>query len=289
MLKNAPHKNVQISNVRKNNIIILSILFVFICAVFLFVIYNPLLAQRSQSSNHAGEQRNAEKGLRDNRYFIYYLNTTVSNYGNSEQQNAFRQIIQRDIMSQFLYMKFMFYESFSTIRREQKDLIELYRIFLDQDISSTKKMLDSFAAIVITSKDPLARHYIMLGYREMTSTKTEMIMADNYRLSLYSMRLYKYVKAMKRIKEAKKYGFFAVIRANQSIEDKAARKPFTREFVLDKINSGGIGNDVINYRLAALDAYYMVDKPPSFFDMVWDNPEVEKLEEYNSLINDRNQ
>ncbi|MGL4369937.1 MAG: hypothetical protein ACRCUT_09750, partial [Spirochaetota bacterium] len=139
-------------------------------AVFSFL-PQDLGAQKLKSSSKAGEQRKAEKGLRDNRYFIYFLNTTVTNYGTAAQKTAFREIVQRDIMSQFLYLKFYFYESFSEIRKTQRRLIDLYRELLNSDIDMTKAQLDRFAPAVISSDDPLAREYIRLGYRETVNTR----------------------------------------------------------------------------------------------------------------------
>ncbi len=239
-----------------------------------------LNAQRVKSSNKAGEQRKAEKGLKDNRYFIYFLNTTVTNYGNDGQKKIFREVIQRDIFSQFLYMKYQFYESFREIRKCQKSLIDLYKEFLSQDIVMTRKELDSFAARVVSSKDPLARHYLQLGYRETVNTSVEMGMADNYRETLYSMRLYKYVKAIKRVKEAKKYAFFAYLRATQTEEEKQSRKVPTFDETVKKLESVLDKSESEKITLMFYDAYYKSPTRKSFYDSVWENPELETLDEF---------
>ncbi|MBN1531973.1 MAG: hypothetical protein JXA20_04865, partial [Spirochaetes bacterium] len=55
-----------------------------------------LHAQRTRSSLSAGEQRNAEKGLRDNRYFFFFINSSVTNHGTDEEKRIFTEAIRRD-------------------------------------------------------------------------------------------------------------------------------------------------------------------------------------------------
>jgi hypothetical protein len=242
-----------------------------------------LVAQRSQSSTHAGEQRKAEKGLHDNRYFIYFINSTITNYGTDIQKNQFKEIIQRDIMSQFFYMKFLFFDSYSQIRKSQKKLIDLYREILASEIITSKQQLDRFAPEVVSSKDFLAKHYLYLGYRETTSTKVEMTMADNYRDTLYSMRLYRYVKAIKRVKEAKKYSLFAVIRLHQTPEDKMKQKPITYDEIEKKLPAIIPKEEYENFKKQNADSYYKtVDI--SLYDSVWKKPELDTVEEFSKLL-----
>jgi hypothetical protein len=245
----------------------------------------PVLAQRSQSSTHSGEQRKAEKGLHDNRYFIYFLNSTVSNYGTDEQKKKFREIIQRDIMSQFLYMKFMFYDSFVQIRKAQSQLISLYKELLKADVEQTKMQLDMFAPTVVNSKDALARHYIQLGYRETVNTRIEMGMADHYRDTLYSMRLYKYVQAIKRIKEAKKYGFFAAIRAHQTQTEKIKQNPITFEDIDKNLSTLVDRIEIEKFKIMNIDSFYRFKDSKSLYDSVWENPSLETSEELRTYLN----
>ena len=241
-------------------------------------------AQWEKSSNKAGEQRKAEKGLKDNRYFIFFLNTTITNYGSDDQKAVFRDVVQRDIMSQFFYLKFMFYESYVEIRKSQKKLIDLYRDLLRYDIDMTKSLLDSFAPAVISSDDPLAREYIRLGYRETVNTKVEMVMADNYRPTLYSMRLYKYVKAIKRIKEAKKYAFYSVIRAKMTPAEKRKIQTITLADIDARIGGIAPKEEVDRFKLQCVDAFYRTKASKSYFDQLWENPELETLPDYQKYM-----
>ena len=260
-----------------------------LCAFAVFVFMpEESGAQRVKSSNKAGEQRKAEKGLRDNRYFIYFINSSVTNYGTDDQKKVFREIIQRDLMSQILYLKFMFYESFVEIRKSQRKLIDIYREILRSDIDMSKKMLDAFAPAVISSEDPLAREYLRLGYRETINTSIEMGMGDNYRPTLYSMRLYKYVKAVKRIKEAKKYGFYALIRARMTKEEKAKFKTITYDDIDARLGDIVPKEEIDRFKLMNCDAFYKVQEKATFFDTIWQNPELDTLPDFRKYMNSDN-
>ena len=181
-------------------------------ALLLLVLFFPpgvMRGQRTKSSQSAGEQRSAEKGLKDNRYFFYFINSTITNLGTEDEKKIFREAIRRDMIAQLLYMKFMFHDSFVEIRKSQKLLIDLYRIILDKDLKMTKAMLNEFAPSAVRSKDHRARHYLWLGYRDVTDAAIDMGMADNYRESLFSMRLLKYVRAIKKAKHGKRYAFLS--------------------------------------------------------------------------------
>ena len=255
-----------------------------ICVFTLLFTADDACAQWETSSNKAGEQRKAEKGLHDNRYFIFFLNTSITNYGTDAQRAVFKDVVQRDIMSQFFYLKFMFYDSYVEIRRSQKKLIELYREFLRGDIDMTKSLLDTFAPVVVASEDPLAREYLRLGYRETVNTNVEMGMADNYRPTLYSMRLYKYVKAIKRIKEAKKYAFYSIIRAKMTPEEKRKNQTITFEAINARIGTFAPKEELERFKLQSIDAFYRTGAPKSYFDQLWENPDLDSFPDFQKYM-----
>ncbi|HEY1407240.1 MAG TPA: hypothetical protein VF857_11570 [Spirochaetota bacterium] len=148
----------------------------------------------------------------------------------------------------------------------------------------TKRELDSFAPKVINSKDSLARLYLRLGYRETVNTSVEMNMADHYRETLYSMRLYKYVKAIKRIKEAKKYAFLAYIRASQTNEERQSRAIMSFDEANKKLNQILPKEDADLLTTMNYDAYYKSKNDKSFFDTVWENPDLESLEDFKLYL-----
>ena len=127
--------------------------------------------QRTRSSLSAGEQRYAEKGLKDNRYFFYFINSSISNFGTEEEKTLYTEAIRRDLIAQILYLKFCFHESFVEIKRSQKILIEVYRKVLKRDLDMTSGLLDDFARASIKSDKYRSKHYLKLGYRDVTEAR----------------------------------------------------------------------------------------------------------------------
>jgi hypothetical protein len=299
---------------RQKNIISLILL--------LSIMASPLtgVAQRTKSSNKSGEQRNSEKGLNDNRYFFYFINSSVSNFGSDEQKKLYREAIQRDMIAQILYMKFTFHESFIEIRRSQKLMIDLYRTVLDQDIGGSQKLLNGFAPDIASRKDATSRHYLYMGYRDLALSKQYFLMADNYQEALYSMRLYKYVHAIKLAKHARRYALLAALESKKLREDYRAvekeirliyagmhetndekkveenrvkLKAAKQRLKLAKAELGYLSFDELlslivmispekkdYHSLVHYDNYYRTRDGVSFFDKIWDDPRLEEIKEY---------
>jgi hypothetical protein len=241
-------------------------------------------AQRTKSSQRAGEQVKAEKGLRDNRYFFYFINSSISNFGSDEEKRLFKEAIQRDILAQLLFMRFQFHEAFTEIRKSQKLLVNLYGITLKRDIGASKSLLDEFAPAVIESKDHAARTYLWLGYRDMKSAGVNMLMGDNFREALYSMRLYQYVKAIKLAKHGKRFALLAKI--EQSAPSGNTRGRSSKDFdEIDKeIQRIFPPVRLEYYRRIHMDNYYRSGDAKSFYDIIWDNPAIQDLEEYRRYL-----
>lgn len=267
--------------------------------LFLIFIFNLLFfsvhvsAFKAGTSTSAGQQRSAEKGLKDNRYFMYYINSTVSNFGSEQDKNAYKTIIQRDLLSQFFYMRYFFGDSWKEIYKAQNELIILYRKLLASELKIGKKLLNEYAAKVINSKDVVANRYLYLGYRKAKQANIFMVMSDNYRPTLYSLRLHKYVRAMKKIKEAKRYAVLALLQINLTPEEKSEKekKPqlYTYEKIKEKIEIiAKEKNILLDYSLHHLDSYYKYKEKKSYFDIVWEDPKLEDLKEYQEYLKAKN-
>lgn len=243
-------------------------------------------AQRTKSSLSAGEQRKAEKGLKDNKYFFYFIDSTVSNFGNEDEKKIFKEAIQRDIMARLLYMKFRFSESYREIRRSQELLIKVYRSSLKRDLENTMSLLNGFAGLIAGSEAVRPRHYLHLGYRDKKVAETHMMMADNYRESLLSMRLYKYVRAIKKAKHGKRYAFLAFIYGSSSIQEQFQMKPLTFDRIEEYINRLADENSKDTYLTIHYDNYYRLHREQSFYDRVWNDPSLRDLPEYSEYMSD---
>ncbi|MCX8122570.1 MAG: hypothetical protein N3F66_00215 [Spirochaetes bacterium] len=248
---------------------------------------SDVFAQRTKSSQSAGEQRKAEKGLKDNERFFYYINFSVSNVAKDEERTICRKAIVYDMFAKFLYMKFRFKDSYENIRKAQELLISLYRMVLNREIEEGKKLLDAVSPGPIMKNEYLSKHYCNLGYRNNEQARMYMVMADSYRTTLFSMRLYKYIQALKKAKQAKRYAVLAYIAFNnKDIETKLDEKikvenePYIYSYMKAKLESVQDQNEK-NYLLKVLaDSYYRLIDNYSFYDDVWSNSSLRELPEY---------
>lgn len=240
-------------------------------------------AQRTKSSLSAGEQRYAEKGLKDNRYFFYFINSSISNLGTDEEKKMYKEAIQRDMIAQLLYMKFLFHHSFVEVRRAQKILIDLYRITLKRDIELTRQLLGDFARSSINTKNHKSQHYLKLGFRDMTVAKIYLKMADHYRESLYSMRLHKYVQAIKNAKHGKRYAFYSRLESKKGVLPFKEWRLLTFDDLEKEISELSPEKSEL-YVLIHYDNYYKTRSGKSFYDRTWEDPRLEEVPEYSEYL-----
>lgn len=246
-----------------------------------------IFAQRTKSSQSAGEQRKAEKGLKDNERFFYFINFSVSNVAVEEERAICRKAILYDMFAKFLYMKFRFKDSYENIRKTQELLISLYRMVLNREIEEGKKLLDAVSPGPIMKNEYLSKHYCNLGYRNNEQARMYMVMADSYRTTLYSMRLYKYIQALKKAKQAKRYAVLAYVSfhnkdAETKIDEKSKieNEPYIYSYMKTKLEKVQDQNEK-NYLLKVLaDSYYRLIDNYSFYDDVWSNGSLRELPEY---------
>ncbi len=255
----------------------------FVTLTFFAVSIVPSFSQNAASSTSAGEQRKAEQGLKDNRYFIYYINATVTNFGTLDDERDFREIIQRDLISQFFYLRFMFSDSFRQIRKAQQMMIVLFRRLIEAQQAQMLDFLNGISPSVLHGNDHKARHYLQLAYRLTGHARIEYTMADHYRENLYSMRLYKYVRALKNIKEAGRYGVLALIQPVSGAEEKLQEIVLNYDQIRKKISLLKRDDQEKLYMMHA-DAYYKVLDDKSCYDTVWENPQLETFEDFKKYL-----
>lgn len=258
----------------------------FLCSILIFT-FNTSYAQKTKSSQKAGELRKAEKGLKDNQYYFYFLNSSVTNFGSDAEKKIFKEAAQRDIIAQLLFMKYLFKESFIEIRKSQRLLIDVYRKALKKDIRNTELFLNELAPSVVESKRKRAVHYLGLGYRDMKVAEVYMTMADHYRAALYSMRLYKYAGAIKLAKHGKRYGFLALIASKMPPGEERYFKNPGFEEIKENILKYAAPEKRDYYTLLHLDNYYMSKGEKSFYDILWEKPDIHEIEDYQNYLNEK--
>ncbi|MBN2039969.1 MAG: hypothetical protein JW864_08015 [Spirochaetes bacterium] len=258
-------------------------IFTLILILFLF---SPEMvqAQRTKSSTKGGELRKAEKGLKDNKYFLYFLDSSVTNFGSPEEKKLYKEASQRDILSQLLFLRFMFKESYKEVRKTQEQLVNLYSIALSRDIAMTKSLLNEIAPRVILKNNPKSVEYLRLGYRDQRLAAILMKMADNYKKTLYSMRLYEYVNAIKNAKHGKRYALLAMIESNLTHEQKMDAKYSDFVWIKNKITEFSPAEKKDHYSQIHLDNFYLTPESKSLYERIWDNPEIQQHEDYRRYL-----
>ncbi len=241
-----------------------------------------LYSQRTKSSLSAGEQRHAERSLKNARYFIEFLDSTVSNSGTDEEKNLFIEAVRRDTISRILYMKFAFHDSFTETKKSHIIIIQLLQKLIARETSGARELLNDFAREVFKSGISQSKKYIALGYRSLKWSEKTGIMADNFTESNYSIRIYEYITALKRAKYAKRYAILAIIHCR--IEPWHRLKADYGSF--DKIQN------YINKYLSDMkdkitpihrDNYYMLNNTSQYKYLI-NSPGLEEIPEYKEYL-----
>jgi hypothetical protein len=258
--------------------------FAFLVLLLIFLREDFAVAQRTKTSLRAGEERKAEKGLKDNRYFIYFLDPSITNFGSDTEKNLFKEACRRDIISQILFMKYLFRESFAEIRKAQEILIKLYQLTLRKDIDAARDILNGTAPKIILAEDAKGAAYLKLGYREHKTAEIFLTMADNCRDTLYSLRLYQYVKAIKNAKHGKRYALLALVESQTPQAEKKEEAHIGFSELNDRIIKSAPADKQEYYSLVHLDNYYKIKDKTSIYEAVWENPELNKVDDYKRYL-----
>lgn len=243
-------------------------------------------AQRTRTSQAAGEQVKSEKCLKENRYFFYFINSSITNFGNEEDKKLFKEAIQRDMLAQLLFMRMHFRDAYVEVRKSQKILVDLYGITLRRDIQMTKALLDEAAPAGIHSKDNRAMSYLQLGYRDVKSAQINMVMGDNFRPSLYSMRLLQYVKSMKYVKSGKRFAFLSMIETATPRGEKKPHEHLSYQEIEKKLTGITDPGRTEYFRNNHKDSYYLSKDDKSYYDTIWENPAIQDLDDYKKYLNE---
>ncbi len=238
-------------------------------------------SQRTKSSLSAGNQRHSQKSLKDNIYFFYFLNTTVSNTGTDEEKAIYIEAARRDLIARMLYMKFSFNPAMNEIRTTQQLLITLCTKIAIRETESATALLNEIAPEVIDKGDQAAKKYMALGYRSIDTAKKVMIMSDNLPEKNFSIRIYEYVKAIKNAKYSKRYAIIALLE-NRTPPEKKKRINYNKFSIVKDLIKLYIPENTEKYNKIHFDNYYKVES--SVYDTVIENPELDKIPEYKNYI-----
>lgn len=243
-----------------------------------------LFAQRTKSSLSAGEQRHAERSLKNARYFIEFLDSTITNSGSEEEKKIYLEAIRRDTISRIMYMKFAFHESFAETKKSHLLLIDLFKKTINREIDSARSMLNRFAAEVLRKRERQSRKYIALGYRSIKWSEKTLIMADNLPERNYSIRIYEYVNSLKRAKYAKRYAILSLIHSRVENYNRLKIDYRGYENVKKHIITylPEMKDEILNVHR---DNYYQLTKDSQYLSIL-KNPGLDQIPEYKNYLRD---
>ncbi len=171
------------------------------------------------------DQTTTERILRENKYFISFIDLCISNFVR-DKENDFFKIYEKHFNADVAYLQSDYKRAFKRIYSSQKLMVKLYEeVLANFYLEDSKKILDDFAPGIIRSKNARARLYLTLGYRDRTISWNFYMVGNASNPKLYSYKLYKYEEGIKMARRAKRYGFLALF---ESQAPKMKMKIFNR-------------------------------------------------------------
>jgi len=168
------------------------------------------------TSYSAIDQTYVERILKENRDFIEFIDYGVTNFS-PESKNDLFTIYQKHFNAEVAFLQGEYKRSFDNVYDSQKDMVTLFeKLLVDFYLEDSKNILDNIAPEIIRSKDPIARQYLTLGYRDRTLARTHYTVGEASHPKLYSYKIFKYVDAINMARRAKRYGFIAIYTSQTS-------------------------------------------------------------------------
>ncbi len=183
-----------------------------------------------------GDQVSSERFLAENKYFIQFVNIAVTNFGEDAQVKLFKESGNHDFWAQVSYLQSKYKRTYREIRKSQEIMVNLFSQIMDIYLLDTKKILDRIAPTIIRSKDSQAKHYLTLGYRDLTEAKSQQIVALHSPKVLFSYKIKKYMEGIKLCRRAKRYSILAILHA---------KTPADQKIGIDKLSYEEIGSKLI--------------------------------------------
>ncbi len=158
----------------------------------------------------AVDQTFVERILKENREFVDFIDTCVTNFA-ADKKNDLFNIYQKHFNAEVAFLQGEYQRAFNNIYDSQKDMVTLYEFILTEYyLEDSKNILDGNAPDIIRSKNPSAKQYLTLGYRDRTLSRTYYMVGEASHPKLYSYKIYKYRDAINMARRAKRYGFISL-------------------------------------------------------------------------------
>lgn len=182
----------------------------------------PLLALLTLPLNLLAfsDQTTTERVIGDNKAFIEFMDVALSNFGADAEKDDFFKIYQEHFNGEVAFLQSEYKRAFRKVYDSQKMNVVLYEKTLSvQYLEESKQLLDRMAPFVIKSKNPLARLYLSLGYRDRALAASIKKSADASHPRLYSYKISQYIEGIKLSRRAMRYSYLALFES-QDVETK---------------------------------------------------------------------
>lgn len=190
-----------------------------ICLLF-FILCVLSSVSRPLSAN-APDRAFCEKILSENKHFLDFLNTGVSNFAGEEHVKAFHAAALEHYKAHQRYLAGHYKETHRHIRESQRILKDLYPAMLNLYYQKdARELLERNSAMIVETKDVRAAHLMRLGYRDLKVSEIFKQKGYNHNIHLYSTKIWFYIDAIKYARQAKRYAFLAIIESQTPYADK---------------------------------------------------------------------
>jgi len=167
----------------------------------------------------AADQTSVERMLKENKEYLEFLDTCVTNLGEKEG-DPFFDVCEMQFNADVSFLQSDYSRAFKYIYGSQKKQVPLYVDVLSRYyLEESKGILDKIAPNVIKSKNAPARLYLTLGYRDRAMSSNYQMVADASHPRLYSDKLFKYQEAVKIARRSMRYAYLSLFES-RDIETK---------------------------------------------------------------------
>ncbi len=165
----------------------------------------------SSASFSFTEQATIERIIKENRSFVDFMNVSITNFGDQTKVDQFKTIYEMHFNGFVAYLQADYKRAFKRVYESQGKQVDLCsKIVKNLYLEDSKDILDRLAPLIVRSKNAKSRLYLTLGYRDRTVGRNNYIVGMASNPKLHSYKLYKFIKAIKRSRRAKRYGFLAL-------------------------------------------------------------------------------
>jgi hypothetical protein len=208
-----------------------------------FQVFLLLFLVSAQPAYSYTDQLTVERMLKENKSYISFMDVCLTNFGEPKAQQ-YRQIYETHFNAEVAFLQSDYKLSFKKIYASQGQMSELIADVVGNTyLEHSKDILDQLAPEVIRTKNPRAKLYLTLGYRDRAVSHNYYTIGRASNPKLYSYKIFRYIDAIKMARRAKRYGFFALY---ESQTDEMKLRIFNHLFEIEREGGSRFYNRFLN-------------------------------------------